>query len=197
MSLGGSHKIAFKYANQQGYDGLIVFHGDNRGSLKDFKELVETEELLKWDVVMGARFHRYSKRHGISFVRTAGNYAFNLIYTICVQRSVFDMGSGLNYFGRRVFESPIIWRMPDGLTFNNALLLACYKLQLTIHYSPISWHEDGQISNARLVKQGLAILRLLIDYLLRRDVDHAAGTALSKYKSNLVFSNFTKQASKI
>ena len=146
---------------------------------------------------MGARFHPYSKRHGISLIRTAGNYAFNLIYTFCVRRPVFDMGSGLNYFGKRVIESSMIWRMPDGLTFNNALLLACYRHGFKVKYSPISWYEDGQISNARLMKQGFAILNLLIAHLFRQELDHAGGSPSSNYRSNLVFSNYSKQASRI
>ena len=34
--LGGSHKVAFKYAIDNNYDYVIVLHGDDQGNISDF-----------------------------------------------------------------------------------------------------------------------------------------------------------------
>ena len=34
--LGGSHKVAFDYALKNGYDYVIVLHGDDQGRISDF-----------------------------------------------------------------------------------------------------------------------------------------------------------------
>ena len=34
--LGGSHKVAFAYAIEHGYDYVIVLHGDDQGNISDF-----------------------------------------------------------------------------------------------------------------------------------------------------------------
>src|SRR5690606_38079828 len=33
--LGGSHKVAFKYAIEHGFDYLVVLHGDDQANIKD------------------------------------------------------------------------------------------------------------------------------------------------------------------
>ena len=39
--LGGSHKVAFRYAVQNGYDYLIVLHGDDQADIRDLVPYLE------------------------------------------------------------------------------------------------------------------------------------------------------------
>ena len=35
VNLGGSHKVAFDYATQNGYDYAVILHGDDQGRITD------------------------------------------------------------------------------------------------------------------------------------------------------------------
>ena len=59
--------------------------------------------------------------------------------------------------------------MPDDLTFNNAFLLTMISNKIRLGYYPISWREEDQVSNAKLFRQSLKILRYLLQFILKRN----------------------------
>ena len=54
--LGGSHKVAFNYAVKEGFDYIIVLHGDDQGNIHDFLPVLKKEIYRGYDCVLGARF---------------------------------------------------------------------------------------------------------------------------------------------
>src|SRR5262245_57192699 len=54
--LGGSHKVAFDYALDQGFDFCLVFHGDDQGRIIDILPLISSDNILNYDSLLGARF---------------------------------------------------------------------------------------------------------------------------------------------
>jgi hypothetical protein len=92
----------------------------------------------------------------------------NLLFTLGSGRRVHDLGSGLNIFSRSVFAEMDLRTYADDLRFNNFLLLGLVDGGKRFRFFPISWREDDQISNVRLVSQSVGMLRLLFDYVARR-----------------------------
>ena len=54
--LGGSHKVAFEYAIDNGFDYVVVLHGDDQGRIADFLPLLKSKDYEKYDCCLGARF---------------------------------------------------------------------------------------------------------------------------------------------
>ncbi len=83
--LGGSHKVAFQFAIDNGYDYIIVLHGDDQGRIADFLPLLKTHEYEKYDCCLGARFMKGSQLKGIQdFVLQVildSTFFFQLLYT--------------------------------------------------------------------------------------------------------------------
>ena len=166
--LGGSHKAAFAYAAERGFSHVLVLHGDDQGRLDDILPVLERRQHHAHDACLGARFMPGSRLVGYSLVRRLGNGAFNLIFTALTGRRVRDLGSGLNLFGRAVFTDPQVARCSDDLRFNVFLLLGLIDRRYRLMFFPISWREEDQISNVRLVSQSLRTLGIAWDYLARR-----------------------------
>jgi glycosyltransferase involved in cell wall biosynthesis len=165
--LGGSHKIAFNYCQNRKYDGVVILHGDDQGRLSDFENLIK-HGLDNFDCYLGARFMKESRLLGYSNLRIAGNKIFNLLFSLCTSRRVFDMGSGLNYYNSNLFNDSSFMELPDDLTFNNAHLLFLIWQNKRIKFFPISWREEDQISNAKLYSQFIKIVKHLIYYSYAR-----------------------------
>ena len=165
-SLGGTHKVAFQYALEKNYDGVVILHGDDQGRLADMEAFLDSNNLAKFDCILGARFMKGSNLIGYGQVRILGNYVFNALYSICTGQKVFDMGSGLNYFSKRLISERIHSKMPDDLTFNNAFLLAVIAAGKKVQFIPISWREEDQISNAKLWSQSIKLFKYLTQYLI-------------------------------
>lgn len=189
-NLGGTHKVAFARCLESGCDGVVILHGDDQGAIADFADL--DQEIARGDpaCVLGARFQKGSRIAGYSAFRRFGNHVFNGLYSACVGARVHDMGSGLNYYSRRLIEATLHPRMPDDLTFNNCILLATYAAGHEVRFKPISWREDDQTSNARLLRQARKLLHYLTLYVvdrtgvLTRDFREVARDA---YPSDVVF----------
>jgi glycosyltransferase involved in cell wall biosynthesis len=166
--LGGSHKSAFAYAAEHGFSHVIVLHGDDQGRLDDVAKVLDRDDHLRHDACLGARFMPGSRLEGYSAVRRAGNAVFNLLFGLVSGRAVRDLGSGLNVFNRAVFTDPQVLRAADDLRFNIYVLLGLIDGGRSMMFFPISWREQDQVSNVRLVSQSWRTLAIAWDYLTRR-----------------------------
>jgi glycosyltransferase involved in cell wall biosynthesis len=167
-NLGGSHKAAFRYAADQGFTHVIVLHGDDQASIADVLPILQRGAHRDYDAWLGARFMRGSRLLGYSRIRRWGNATFNALFSLCAGHRVYDLGSGLNVFSRSVFTGDELLRYPDDLRFNVYVLLGLFDRGLRTGFFPISWREEDQISNVRIVSQSLRTLYIAGEYLLRR-----------------------------
>ena len=163
--LGGSHKVAFNYAIENNFDYIIVLHGDDQGSISDFIPLLQSGKYKEYDCCLGARFMKGSRLIGYSKLRIWGNYGFNLLFSLVVHKSVKDLGSGLNLYKVKTLKSKYYIQYPDTLYFNDLMILAsCYYKQKMMFY-PISWREEDQVSNNKLLNFSCSLLKLLWKYM--------------------------------
>lgn len=162
--LGGSHKTAFGYAMKNGFDYVIVLHGDDQGCIRDILPILESKEYLKHDCCLGARFMKGSKLQGYSKFRTFGNRVYDILFSLVVGYKVYDLGSGLNMYSVKMLENGFYHKFPDALTFNYCMIMAGNFYKHNISFFPISWREDDQISNVKMTSQALNVLKMLIKY---------------------------------
>lgn len=188
-NLGGSHKSAFTYALAQGFTHVLVLHGDDQGDLRDILPQLQAGRHREFGGLLGARFMSGSQLSGYSRFRIFGNLVFNVLFSFVSGRMVYDLGSGLNIFGRNLFADPAIARHSDDLRFNIYLLLHAIDNCQRLAFFPISWREDDQISNVRLFRQARMTLTIAAAYFFcraafRRD-DHRA-TPRERYTFSVV-----------
>jgi glycosyltransferase involved in cell wall biosynthesis len=191
FGLGGTHKVAFDYCLKKKYDGVVILHGDDQGSLADIVPFLINDN-FHFDCLLGSRFMKGSNVNGYSFIRCLGNYAFNFLYSLITFNRITDMGSGLNYYSINLICSDVHKNMPDDLTFNNAYLLALIALKKKIKFIPISWREEDQISNAKLWSQSLNLLKYLLMFIFKRSnlvYSDLRKNKIKNYDSELLISN--------
>lgn len=168
--LGGSHKSAINFARENGYEHLIVLHGDDQGSIDGIIPLIQTGQHREYEALLGARFMKESKLVGYAFHRTFVNHVFNWIFSLVTGKRLHDLGSGLNYFRTSIFSDHFHEKYADNLTFNYFLIIGMVAKGVKYQFFPIIWREDDQVSNAKLFQHGLQMLRLLRDYILNRQL---------------------------
>jgi glycosyltransferase involved in cell wall biosynthesis len=167
--LGGSHKAAFRYAVDQGFDYLVVLHGDDQADIRDLILQLEAGAHKEIDCLLGARFMRGSQLKGYSWFRTFGNHVYNALFSLVALHAIHDLGSGLNLYRLTAYRDFYYKTFPDDLTFNYVMLLGSYHRRQTVRYFPISWREEDQISNVKLFRQAFKVLGLLAGYGLRHE----------------------------
>lgn len=167
--LGGSHKVAFQYAIDNGFDYVIVLHGDDQGDIHDLLPVLQKKIYRKYDCCLGGRFMRGSRLEGYSRFRTFGNIVYDFLFSAVVRNRIFDLGSGLNFYSVKMLKNPFYLKFPDKLTFNYCMILASHYYGHRIMFFPISWREEDQVSNVKMVSQALSVLKMLFAYAFRKE----------------------------
>ncbi|MRH01687.1 glycosyltransferase [Xanthomonas sontii] len=166
--LGGSHKVAFQYAAEHGFEWLVVLHGDDQGSIVDFRPFIDRSKDLSIDAVLGSRFMRGASAPGYSRFRIFGNLVFNLVYSACLGRRIHDLGAGLNMYRVSSLRKQEYVKYPDNLTFNCVMLCSQVIKRDSIMFAPITWREDDQVSNVKLFRQSIQTLKIALAAFFRR-----------------------------
>jgi glycosyltransferase involved in cell wall biosynthesis len=169
ISLGGSLKTGFVYAIENSFDFVAVLHGDDQAYLDDLLPVMKKMENEKIDLAIGARFHPNSTLIGYSIFRKVGNRILNLYAIVCTQKKISDLIAGLNVFRVSKLELNQILNYPNNLTFDVHMLLRAIHLKQRIEFFPITWSEEDQVSNAKVVRQALTILGLFTRYFFLRE----------------------------
>ncbi|OJX07698.1 MAG: hypothetical protein BGO76_09040 [Caedibacter sp. 38-128] len=195
-SLGGSIKVAFKYAIDNGFDYIITLHGDAQGNIKDAIPIIKTGQHRKVDMCIGARFHHNSTLDGYSWFRTFGNKVLNFLCSIITLRKIDDLIAGLNIYSVKFIKEiyPICLSFPNNLTFDVHCLMYMIKNKKNFTYFPLVWKEEDQVSNAKVFKQAFIILKLFSKFILNKkslfkitDGDIRLDQLEKNYKSEIVY----------
>ena len=161
---GGSHKVAFNYAIDNGFDYVIVLHGDDQGDIHDLLPFLENGEGYKYDSFLGARFDKDSKLVNYSKFRIFGNHIFNVFMTVMLGRKIKDLGSGLNMYSVEYLSNRFYMPFINSLTFYVYMLIYGVYSKSNFTFFPLTWREDDQVSNAKFFKQSIEIFKIVFKY---------------------------------
>jgi glycosyltransferase involved in cell wall biosynthesis len=163
--LGGSHKVAFQYAIDNGFDYVILLHGDDQGDISNILHYLNTKEYQKYDCFLGARFMKGSQLQGYSRFRTFGNRVYDLLFSIGCGYKIYDLGSGLNMYKVSILKNKFYLKYKDNLIFNYCMVMGSAYYKHKVKFFPIIWREDDQVSNVKMVNQAITVLQLLLSYM--------------------------------
>lgn len=169
LGLGGTHKVAFRYARKNKATHIAVLHGDDQGDIEDLIKLLINNEHNNNDCCLGSRFHRKSRLNGYSKLRIAGNWVFNTIFSICAGKLITDLGSGLNIYKVSSISDSRINKFSNDLTFNCYMILFSISQRHKIKFFDITWKEEDQVSNVRLLSQAKKTLKIALGFLFDRE----------------------------
>ena len=187
--LGGSHKVAFNYMLNNGYDYCVVLHGDDQGDINDILPNLDSGEHKKFDCLLNSRFMPNSTRVGYSKLRTFGNLCFNILFSIASKRVQWDLGSGLCCYSKKFIEAKVVEMCSDDLTFNYTLQLYAASKKIKQKFFPSRWVEDDQVSNVKLFKQTWKMIKILFLFVFNKQyfLTHSFGDPNFTYKTKIIY----------
>lgn len=198
--LGGSHKVAFDYAQENSFDYIIVLHGDDQGDISNILPYLKSMEYEKYDCFLGARFMKGSKLQGYSKFRTFGNRVYNALFSIGCGYKVYDLGSGLNMYKVSVLKDQFYLKYKDNLIFNCCMVIGSAYYKHKVRFFPIIWREDDQVSNVKMVNQAISTLKLLWSYICNKkkfvEIEHR-DKVVEAYTAKVVYRNEYELLSKL
>lgn len=190
--LGGSHKVAFQYAIDHGFDYVILLHGDDQGDISNILPYLKNKEYENYDCFLGARFMKGSQLQGYSKFRTFGNKVYDFLFSIGCGYKVYDLGSGLNMYKVDILKDNFYLKYKDNLIFNYCMVMGSAYYKHKVKFFPIIWREDDQVSNVKMVNQAITVLKLLGSFVINKkkfvESEHR-DKIVSDYTAQVVYSN--------
>lgn len=190
--LGGSHKVAFQYAMDHGFDYVILLHGDDQGDISNILPYLKNGEYENYDCFLGARFMKGSQLQGYSGFRTFGNRVYDLLFTIGCGYKVYDLGSGLNMYKVDILKDKFYIKYKDNLVFNYCMVMGSAYYKHKVKFFPIIWREDDQVSNVKMVNQAITVLKLLGKFVVNKkkfvEVE-LRDTVIEAYTAQIIYTN--------
>ena len=107
-------------------------------------------------------------------------------------KKISDLGSGLNMYKVDILKNKFYLKFPDNLTFNCYMLEASNYYKHSIKFFPISWREDDQVSNVKMVNQALKTLSMLAKYFFGRGkyiTSELRDVVIENYDATVVYTN--------
>jgi hypothetical protein len=117
-----------------------------------------------YDSLLGARFANDSRLIGYSYFRRIGNKFFNYLTSALIGENIYDLGSGLNIYNCNFLNDNTYLDFDNDLTFNVFLLLYSIESNKRIKFFPLTWKEEDQISNSKVIRQGFKTLILIFKF---------------------------------
>jgi glycosyltransferase involved in cell wall biosynthesis len=190
--LGGSHKVAFDYAKRNGFDYIVVLHGDDQGHINNLLPYLKSKEYEKYDCFLGARFQKGAQLDGYSAFRTFGNRVYNMLFSIVTGKMIYDLGSGLNMYSVNILKDNFYLKYKDNLMFNYCMILGSTYYKHKMKFFPIRWSEDDQVSNVKMLNQAIIVLKLLGSYFINRKkfvLEEHRDNPSFRYEAEVIYTN--------
>lgn len=191
--LGGSHKVAFQYAVEHGFDYVIVLHGDDQGDIANLLPYLKNGKYKKYDCFLGARFMKGSKLKGYSKFRAFGNNVYDFLFSVVCRYRIYDLGSGLNMYKTSILRDKFYMKYKDNLVFNYCMVMGSAFYKHKVCFFPIMWREDDQVSNVKMVNQAITVLQLLGDFMLNKrkfvEAEHR-DKVVERYSAQVIYKNY-------
>jgi len=165
--LGGSHKIAFNYAWENGFDFLFVVHGDNSADPNLFLSALE-KDLSRFDLILSDRISAKAVSESYPAHRRLFNSLLSNLVSVLTFTGVKDFGGGPLSIYRvspflNKFENPLK-NFSSSIDFSQYALLYGIFRRLRISFVPISFTETDRKSIPKLVTQFLKPILLSLRY---------------------------------
>jgi len=194
IGLGGSQKNIFQMSIEDNFTHVMILHGDNQVEVEySLNSINHALSTAKYDAYLGSRFMRGSKRSNYSKTRTIYNYSLNSIFSLILKKRILDLGSGLNIYLVNSLSNQSFWQLTsNNLTFNYDMLIQSYKNHFKMHYFPIHWKQEDQVSNVKVISQLLETLKILIKYIFRISDVKTSSPKSSQKNYKLIIANRLK-----
>lgn len=165
---GGSQKRAYQYAIDQGFDAVVMLHGDAQYAPEKISTLLEPIEKGEADMVFGSRIAGKPLEGGMPLHRYLGNR-----FLTWVENKILDMDLTEFHSGFRVFSCNALKQIPfhlcsDDYHFDTDIIIQFRIKNLRIVERPIPTYYGDEECHVKIFSYGFNVLRSVGEYWLHK-----------------------------
>lgn len=166
---GGSQKIAYQYAIEQGYDVVVMLHGDAQYAPERLVDLLQPfRDGERVDMVFGSRMMGAPLKGGMPLYRFVGNRILTFVQNRVLGTRLSEFHSGYRAFNCHSLRQIPFTRCSDNYHFDTEIMVQMVHAGMTIRELPIPTHYGGERNYLNVWQYSMNVLKVMLRYALHK-----------------------------
>lgn len=165
---GGSQKVGYRYAIDNGFDAVVMLHGDGQYAPERMEYLLEPIYQGKAEHVFGSRMTGDPRAGGMPIHRYLGNR-----FLTTVENWILGWNLSEYHSGYRIYTTDVLRRIPfernsDEYHFDSQILVQIRMAGARVVERTIPTYYGNEKCYVPLFKYGVDVLKTMAEYLLHK-----------------------------
>ena len=171
LGYGGSQKKAYQYAIDNGYDIIVMLHGDAQYAPEKIPLILKPLEHDEADMVFGSRMRGDPLGGGMPVWRYMGNRLITIAENLVLGLNLSEFHSGFRAFSCKALKRIPFKKGADDYHFDTDILIQFRVAEMRIAEEPIPTHygrESRSPTVMQTVNYTINIFLSLLEFLLHK-----------------------------
>jgi glycosyltransferase involved in cell wall biosynthesis len=170
LGYGGNQKAGYRYAIEQGFDIIVLLHGDGQYAPECLPQLVAPLENDECEAVFGSRImiKGAARKGGMPLYKYVGNRILSTFENRALGTDLTEFHSGYRAYSVRALEDVPFERNSDGFNFDTQIIIQLHDARKRIHEVPIPTYYGDEICYVDGVKYAWDVTRDVAAYRLQK-----------------------------
>jgi len=158
---GGNQKVGYRYAVENGFDAVVLLHGDGQYPPEFIPEMIAPLLAGRADAVLGSRLiNRWGAlKGGMPVYKWIGNQILTALQNLILGSRLSEFHTGYRAYGVPALASIPLSHNSDYFDFDTDILIQLLDTGKRIEEIPIPTYYGSEVSRVNGLRYGWLILR--------------------------------------
>lgn len=168
LGYGGSQKVAYKRAIDEGYDIVAMVHADGQYAPEILPSMIAPVDRGEADLLFGSRIKGNPLKGGMPIIRYLGNRVLTIFQNVFLGLSMSEYHSGYRIYSVNALKRIPVQNLSSDYHFDTEIMICFQAYGLRIMEIPIPTHYGDEPNFVNIWKYGLDVLVTTMSYFLHR-----------------------------
>jgi glycosyltransferase involved in cell wall biosynthesis len=165
---GGNQKWGYNFAIKEGYDIVVMVHGDVQYAPEYIPDLIEQLKEDSADFVFGSRMKGHPIKGGMPIYKYIGNKFLTFVENVILETKLSEFHSGFRAYSTKALNDIPFNLCVDDFHFDSEIIIQLVIAHKRIKEITIPTFYGKEICYVNVYKYGLNILKILLQYILTK-----------------------------
>ncbi len=167
---GGNQKIGYRFAVDNGFDYVILLHGDGQYAPELLPEFIKLWKETDADVVLGSRMHsvKSARKGGMPVYKILGNKVLTNFQNAVTGQNLSEYHTGYRAYSTKYLRSVPFEVNTNDFHFDTEILLQAFHTKAKIVELPIPTHYGDEICRVNGMRYAKDVIVSTLQYKMNR-----------------------------